>query len=319
MKHILLCDTSIGTDNVGDGIIMDFCEQQILKIFADEMFYLDRVPTHLEIGKAGYKLNENAEYSFVCGTNILKTSMLLKKCWKIGLEEAVRFRGLCLMGAGWGNYNKYGTDPYTKFVYQSVLSNKLKHSVRDSFTEQKLKKIGIENVINTTCPTMWRLSENHCMQIPTSKAKQVVTALTFYKKDVDKDIEMLKILDKNYEKIYLWLQQADDYEYFLSLNSGVEVEFVRPILKEYDKLLKDNEIDFIGSRLHGGIRALNHKRRAIIVGIDNRAIEIHKDTNLPFINREEIDKLDTWINGNTRTEIVLPIDAINEWRVQFKL
>lgn len=319
MKHILLCDTSIGTDNAGDGIIMDFCEQQILSMFAQKMFYIDRVPTHLEVGDTAYRLNSEAEYSFVCGTNILKTSMLRKKCWKIGLEEAARFRGLCLMGAGWCNYNKFGTDPYTKFVYKSVLSDKLIHSVRDSFTEKQLRRIGINNVINTTCPTMWKLTEDHCKDIPCSKSKQVVTALTFYKQDAEKDVEMLKVLDKNYDKVYLWLQQPDDYEYFLSLNTGIEVEFVRPILSEYDRLLVNNEIDFVGSRLHGGIRALNHKRRALIIGIDNRAIEIHKDTNIPFINRDEIDKLDAWINGSCRTEIVLPTDSINEWKSQFKM
>lgn len=317
MEHILLFDTSIGTDNIGDEIIMNYCWQHIANMFNNKMYYLDRIPTHLEIRKTSYKLCENAQYSFVCGTNILKTSILRKKNWKIGYKEALNINNICLLGAGWGNYNKFGTDPYTKWVYKSILSKNLIHSVRDGYTEKKLKAIGINNVINTACPTMWNLTEDHCKLIPKHKSRTVVTALTYYKPNHEKDRILFDILNENYEQIFLWIQQAEDYEYYKSLNIKYNVKLIRPILSEYDNFLKNIDTDFIGSRLHGGIRALNHKRRTLILGVDNRAKEINRDTNLPYVDRENCEGISKWINSNIETEIMLPSQAIMEWKKQF--
>ena len=262
-------------------------------------------------------MNRSASYNFVCGTNILKTSILKKRIWKIGLYEALNMKNLVLMGVGWGNYNKFNTDPYTKLVYKLILNKNLYHSVRDGYTKRKLNEIGIENVINTACPTMWNLSPEHCQCIPRNKSKEVVTSLTYYKPDVERDKYMFDVLYKNYDKIYLWLQQADDYEYFKSLNLRYNVEIIKPILSEYDKLLRNHDVDFVGSRLHGGIRALNFKRRSLIIGVDNRALEINKDTNLPFIDRSRIEDIEKWVNRSFETEINLPYDNINEWKAQF--
>lgn len=318
MKSILLFDTAEGSDNVGDNIIMDYCQQQLLDLFNDQLYWYDRVPTHLEVGKSAYRMNKKAHYSFVCGTNILKSTMLKKKIWKIGLREAFNLKGLVLMGTGWGNYNSFSPDPYTKFVYRSVLHTKLYHSVRDEYTKSKLNSIGIRNVLNTACPTMWKLTPEHCCQIPTTKSREVMMALTYYKPDVERDTYMFEVLQKNYDKVYLWIQQQEDYAYFKSLNVKGDVEIVTPLLASFDRLLQTHELDFVGSRLHGGIRALNFKRRTLIIGIDNRAIEINRDTNLPVINRENIESLDHWINACMPTEIVLPVDNILNWKSQFR-
>lgn len=317
MKRILLFDTAEGSDNVGDSIIMDYCHQQLASFLTNNIYWYDKVPTHLEIGKSAYRMNKSAIYNFVCGTNILKTTILRKKLWKVGFREAINLKDLILMGTGWGNYNKFETDFYTKWVYKSILSSKYIHSVRDGYTELKLKKIGINNVLNTACPTMWNLTPEHCKNIPTKKSNEVVTALTYYKPDIERDKELFNILNKNYSKIYLWLQQAEDYEYYQSLDLNLDVTIIKPLLSEYDKLLVNRNVDFIGSRLHGGIRALNFKRRALIVGVDNRATEINKDTNLPFISRENIEYANKWINSMSNTEIFLPYDKINEWKAQF--
>lgn len=317
MKNILLFDTAEGSDNAGDNIIMDYCQRQLTDLFANNIYWYDKVPTHLEIGKTAYSKNKNATYSFVCGTNILKTTILRKKLWKIGFKEAINLKDLILMGTGWGNYNKFETDLYTKWVYKSILSSKFIHSVRDGYTEQKLRKIGITNVLNTACPTMWKLTPEFCSEIPTKKSNEVITALTYYKPDVERDKEMFNILNKNYSKIYLWIQQADDYAYYQSLNLNIDITIINPLISEYDKFLSSHEVDFIGSRLHGGIRALNFKRRALIIGVDNRATEINKDTNLPFLSRENIENANKWINSMFNTEIFLPNDNINEWKAQF--
>ena len=79
--------------------------------------------------------------------------------------------------------------------------------------------------------------------------------------------------------------------YFKTLKKTNEIEIINPHLSDYDNFLKKHEVDFIGTRLHGGIRALQHKRRSIIIGIDNRATELNRDFNLPVVNQENISNL----------------------------
>ncbi|EOS13698.1 hypothetical protein [Phocaeicola sartorii] len=78
MKKIVLFDTAEASDNLGDQIIMDYCEQQPDNIFTTPHFTY-KIPTHLEVGKSARKLNEQAKYSIVCGTNIIKTSILVHR------------------------------------------------------------------------------------------------------------------------------------------------------------------------------------------------------------------------------------------------
>ena len=69
-----------------------------------------------------------------------------------------------------------------------ILDSTYLHSVRDSYTEKKLKQIGIDNVINTSCPTMWRLTEEFCSHIPCKKQDTVVTTITDYRKNIERAI-----------------------------------------------------------------------------------------------------------------------------------
>ena len=63
---------------------------------------------------------------------------------------------------------------------------------------------------------------------------------------------------------------------------------------------------------------LNKSDDGKIIGVDNRAKEINRDTNLPFIDRNSIESLDSWVKGNAKTEIILPYDNIKEWKSQFR-
>lgn len=165
---------------------------------------------------------------------------------------------------------------------------------------------------------MWNLTPEFCAQIPQKKAKYVITSLTCYKKDIIKDKSMFHILNDLYEKIYFWPQQLLDIEYLKTLELDFPITILPPVLSVYDQLLSKGNIDYVGSRLHGGIRALNHCCRTLIVGVDNRAVEIHNDTNLPVMERSQIEsKLESWVNTNRETNIVLPQDNIDKWKSQF--
>lgn len=318
MKHLLLFDTAEGSDNLGDGIIMDYCKQRLYECLDDD-FFVYNIPTHLEIGRKGYELNKKADLNIVCGTNILKTSIIFNKGWRIYFKDILHLRNLCLMGAGWGNYNSYKSDPYTIWAYRTILSNSMVHSVRDEYTKQRLSEIGIKNVLNTACPTMWNLTPDFCATIPSQKGRNVVTSLTCYKKDVELDRLMLNVLLEKYENVYFWTQQDADIDYLQSLDVKGNIQIINPTLEIYDMFLNENrDLDYIGSRLHGGIRALNHGIRSLIVGVDNRANEIHKDTNLPFINRKDITRLSSWIEKCYKTDIKLPQANIDKWKKQFQ-
>ena len=81
----------------------------------------------------------------------------------------------------------------------------------------------------------------------------------------------------------------------------------------------NNDIDYIGNRLHGGIFALQHACRTIIIGIDYRVEEIGKQYSIPYIMRNEIsNELESLINRSWETSIQgLDFNAIEQWKKQF--
>jgi len=316
MDKLLLFDTSIGSDNIGDQIIMDYCEQQLMDTRCSD-FFIYKVPTHLEIGRSVYKFNKESKYSIVCGSNILKTTILINQLWKLSVRDIMALREICLLGVGWHNYTSFNVDLYTKWVYRTIFSKKLLLSVRDSYTEKNLRKIGIKNVLYTACPTMWNLTPEFCKEIPTKKADKVITALTFYKKNKFRDKDIIETLLTNYTKVFFFPQQAEDLDYLTELGYLKEVEVIKPSLAAFDEVLKTKNVDFVGTRLHAGIRALNYKCRSLIIAVDNRAAEIKKDTNLPVLLSNEINSLSNLVNSEIHLDIILPYDNIRKWKRQF--
>ena len=81
----------------------------------------------------------------------------------------------------------------------------------------------------------------------------------------------------------------------------------------------DRGVDYVGNRLHGGIFALQRKRRAIIVAIDYRAREMAKDYSLPLVERDSIETdLADLIESSWSTAIHgLDFDRIEKWKAQF--
>ena len=157
-----------------------------------------------------------------------------------------------------------------------------------------------------------------CRQIPKNKNEKVIFTLTDYRRDYEKDKQFIETLKKNYKEIYFWPQGIDDYEYLKELEKSNIIQIIPPTLCEFDKIL-EKKIDYIGTRLHGGIRALKHRCRTIILAVDNRAIEINKNYNIPILKREEIDKLEEKLNNELITDIKTPIINIEKWKSQFKV
>ena len=93
---------------------------------------------------------------------------------------------------------------------------------------------------------------------------------------------------------------------------------VQSDLQSFDAVLEQADLDYVGTRLHAGIRALNKGRRSLIVSIDNRAECIHADTGLPIICRKDISqKLGKRIEEEIHSEITMPKSNISQWMEQF--
>ena len=202
-----------------------------------------------------------------------------------------------------------------------MLSRDFIHSVRDEYTAEQLRKIGFTNVINTGCPTVWKLTPEYCINLPQDKAEEVVYTLTDYHRDVEKDKMTVSCLKDSYSKVYLWLQGYEDYEYARDLGILDQVEIIDPTLKAYDEVLSRDNVEYIGTRLHGGIRALQQGRRTMIIAVDGRAMEKKKDIALPVINRNTLDAGQLWeiIEKPRKTEIMIHLNEIREWKKQFNL
>lgn len=327
----------ISSGNTGDKIIAESCRKYLEEIFG-ECFEVD-IPTRDRLSQVSRFHIATADYSVVCGTNLLSSDIKAWSQWIADRAEARRivnagirkrdyldYRAVIekreqnrpiLLGVGWWQYQDRPT-AYTQRVFRRLLSRTGLHSVRDSYTMQMLKNCGIENVVNTGCPTMWGLTPEFCRDIPVKKADRVITTLTDYMRDREQDELLFSILTEHYSEVCVWLQALEDYEYLLSLKNGSRVTVIAPTLSAYDQCLESGEIDYVGTRLHGGIRALNHKKRSMILSVDNRAAEIAKDTGLPVIRREELgEKLEAWIYGGKRTQILLPQADIDRWKAQF--
>lgn len=312
---ITLFDTSVSSVNLGDDIIMENVSSQLEKIFPKRRFF--KVPTHEKLGSSSYKCLDRSEYAIIGGTNLLSSNMPFYKQWEVGFLDSFRVNDVILMGVGWWQYQDE-PNIYTQYLLRRLLSNNHLHSVRDSYTKAQLESIGIENTINTGCPTMWGLTSEHCRQIPTEKSDVAVITLTSYNKSPTKDKNLLKIVESNYDQVYFWPQGGDDEEYFKSISETGNVKILDDTLSAFKDILQSDQVDYIGTRLHAGIFALNNKSRSIIISIDNRAKEMSNDFNLVTHSREKISDLNQIIQSEFETQISIPFENIQIWKEQFE-
>ena len=311
--------------NLGDLIIQDAVSREIARLFPDAEKY--HYATHSPLTKERLASLSQMDVILVGGTNLLtsrfrpwnrwnETYQCWSNQWSINLLEAMKIRRAVLLGTGWVQYQ--GTpDFFTKLMYGSALNKQGFHSVRDAYSYAKLNESGISNVLNTGCVTMWGFAEMDMDTIPETKGENALLMLTDYKKDHKLDSQLLQILKERYKEVYAWPQGTEDASYLKELEySGVVLE---RSLQGLDTFIQSGvSFDYIGTRLHGGMRCLQNQRRALIIEVDNRATEIAKDTGLPTVKRDDFATVSGCIEGAVRPSIHLPLDAIAQWRGQFK-
>lgn len=329
MKKIAILDTSVMSFNIGDQIIMDGSRTALANTLKDA--FVVNFPTHSPLfhryefslkGKDSFSSALNSlDLKIVCGTNLLEKNMFKRKnTWNIHLGDTKYINDIVLMGVGTDGLPKVA-NWYTKLLYRRALSSKYIHSTRDEKTKEFVESLGLR-AINTGCPTLWSLTEEHCKNITSVKQDKVIFTVTDYKPDYDKDAKMIKTLQNNYAEVSCWLQGVEDLSYIKSLPLKEEemnrINFIAPSLNEYDKFLTKNNCDYVGTRLHAGIRAMQKGRRSIIIGVDNRAKDMNDDVNLNYLDRSNLLELDEYIKSEFKTEVKINQESINAYLGQFK-
>lgn len=326
VEKIIMYDTAIASDNIGDEIIMNSVYKEMQPIL--ESYMVLRHSTHTPImhlfqllskKDPAFSYYSDAKYKFIGGSNIFKQTLRVRRAdWNINIFDYLFYKDVITIGCGTSFGVSFKTDKYTKKLYKKILNSEYYHSVRDDKTKKFLESLGVK-AINTGCVTMWSLTEEHCKEIPDSKSKKVVFTLTGYKPDIKNDEKMIDIIVGNYNEVYFWPQSIGDLSYFkLLTNSKKNIKVLNPNLYAFEKLLDAGNIDYIGTRLHGGICALQHKCRTIIISIDNRAEDMNEKNNLRCIKRRNIEKeLFERINEKRSTSIIVDFEMIQKWKEQF--
>lgn len=324
MHNIVIFDTAIGTSNLGDEIIFESVLNEMRTVL-DSNFTL-RLGTHitnftlLQMMRKNMKVRyfQSADWKLICGTNLVAQNRIgkINNQWQIPISNISVYKNSVLVGAGTTD-NTLKMDPLAKWLYRSVLSKDYKHSVRDDHTKELLALIGIES-INTGCPTLWNLTEDACSRIPRKKSDYSIISLSGYSSQTDEKIDrcFLHIMRKNYRKLWFWVQTTEDEKYLQSLG----FYDYEPIysLKAFRDIASSKKPDYVGTRLHGGVYALNNGCRSIVIGIDHRATGFQKSNNLKVIQRTEIaDQLEEMIQSEFDTEIRIDQKAIHDFKEQF--
>lgn len=327
MKKIALMDTSIMSFNTGDQIIMESVKKGLEGITSDA--FIVSMPTHSPLfhkyefsirKKDGFARSlELFDLKFVCGTNLLSKNMMKRKnIWNMHLLDARFINDFILVGVGTDSLDSIQNN-YTLKIYQRLLSHKYKHSVRDERTKIMLEDMGFE-AINTGCATLWPLNKQHCDCIPNNKSNCVVFTVTDYCRDDEKDKELVNTLLNSYDNVYFWPQGIFDDSYLNELWPDVKsnkISYISPTLRDYDKFLRDNECDYVGTRLHAGIKAMQLGRRAVIISVDNRAKDMSETFGLPILERDNLSDLEDVIYGRIKIQINVRQDKIDEFLNQF--
>ena len=310
--------------NLGDQIIMDCARKGLEPIIKDA--FVVNLPTHsplyhwyefsLRKYDSFHESLDSIDYKFVCGTNLLSKNMKIRKpTWNIRIGDLKYLKDFILVGVGTDDLQRI-ENRYTEKLWLKALSKEYVHSTRDDKTKVLLNSLGLK-AINTGCVTLWQFTNDLCNAIPEGKSDEAIFTITDYKPDSELDSKMIKILLDKYNKVYCWLQGVLDERYLSQIGVKQEVEYINPSLQAFDAFLETHECDYIGTRLHAGIRAMQKRRRSIIIGVDNRAKDIRENYGINYIGRTDIDKLDKMIDSSFKTELSVNQDKIKDFLEQF--
>lgn len=299
-------DPSVNSRNTGDQIIADAVSRELTQTLVGAE--LVRLPTQTFLNRSERSLVRTCDKFIVGGTNILNGNIPRYIQWKLdpGTYTAYKDR-VSTMGVGWWQYQP-AVNTISRRVWKGLLASGT-NSVRDTYTAERLGEMGVQ-AINTSCPTVWQLPPT--ITFSTAAPSSVLMTITDYHKNPARDARLIKGLQERYDEVLIWPQGARDREYLSSL--GRDLTFLGPALKDFDDALSSGHVDYVGTRLHAGIRALQFGVRSTILAIDNRATEISRDIGLPVMSNALTESDWQQVDDRKSVQLTIPHAAIEKWK-----
>ena len=304
-KSTTLLNTAMDSSNDGDQIIVD----SIFREFP-QLKHLPEVPTHRAPTSTELALARSSKVLIVTGTNILTGVAGSDRQWPLTEREVDAYAGkVVFLGVGWRDYET------TIAPDRAALIRRLRHpdipvAARDGYTHERLISLSVASA-NTGCPTMWSLPDR--LSTPGSRDECVFT-LTDYRPDRVRDHILIRALSHTYRHVHLWPQSEKDSIRAQSLRLPRNVHTSPRGLGALETSLEGR--DYVGTRLHAGVRAMQLGSPALVAAVDNRAIEIGRDTNLPVVARSKGTRAILRIlrSAEKTTDLTLPKAEIKAWK-----
>lgn len=273
-KIVVHLDPAVGSTNLGDEIISEAIAANLRTIFPD--YRMIRMSSR-DIGRWSCDVLASADLVVFGGSNALSSNPVMGyRQFAMGFLQYLGLRNVLLLGVGWWQYQN-GLGLFSRALYKRMLNPDMMHSVRDDYTLFKMREMGFANVLNTACPTMWNLTGFEAIV-----SGSVILTLTDYNRKPQRDLALLKEGIEKFDHVYFWPQGTHDEQYLETFSQAVDlgrINMLKPSLAALDACLAERPC-YVGTRLHAGIRALQHQCPTYIVPIDNRATEIAKTERL---------------------------------------
>jgi polysaccharide pyruvyl transferase WcaK-like protein len=315
MRHVHFLDTSVSSANRGDDIIVDCAKRQLMTVVGDA--FISTSSSHDGPGRYSRRLLSRADLVFLLGSNALSASYRGSRFhWRVRWRDLPLLRGkVVLLGVG-AHKRVEKVDWAQKTFLRYILSRDHLHSVRDRDAGRILEACGLD-YLNTSCPTLWDYGDFPA--VARRNSKSVCVTLTAGKPHAS-DLALLRILFATYEVVHFWPQQQDDLAYLLNLAGDSAIRCVPGNLAAYDAFLSRERPDYVGTRLHGGIRALSRGCRTLIISIDNRARAMGAEVGIPTIERDRIETdLAKHLGRDDAPSIIVDRGRIGTFLNQFRI
>lgn len=314
LRHIHFINTAVGSDNLGDEIIVAEIEKHLRPLISDA--YVSTSSGHDGLGVYSRPIVSEAQIALLMGTNALTAlrQQRRKFIWQVQRQDIPILKNkVVLLGVG-ANRDFAKVDRKQIKFLRSVLSHDYLHSVRDETALRILEACDLRGV-NTSCPTLW---SQPALAVPGDRvATKVCFTLTKHKSD-PLDAQMIQVLQDAYDEVWFWPQQPRDLAYMQQISASSSIKLLPANLSSYDRFLRENDVDVIGTRLHGSIRGLHHGRRSLAIIIDNRARDIGRETGLPTLDRALVaTDLKRMILGDLTPNLTIPTGEIERFLQQF--
>lgn len=267
-----LCSANLGDHVIGDAVTQELHRQAVVPEVV--------LPTHRRPTAGQLLAARSVDALILGGTNALSSTMEKHRQFWLTPDLVRLYAGkVVLFGAGWWQYQE-GMSAYSRWALRKVLRPDVVHGVRDAYTAKKLEQIGIRSQV-VGCPTMWRIEP-----FENGDVDSFVVTVTDYHRAAVRDQSWLDAVRAAGRPVVLQPMSLADIHYATHSLGWPLSEISTPRLTDFDRLLTQN-VGYVGTRLHAGIRALQAGRPATILGIDNRAIEMARSFALPVIPVED--------------------------------